>query len=206
MGKTRRKQRPKQGEHNKHPAVPRYDGPAKAGPGAVLSVEQFFESGTAASKKRLRNHGEHPLTLAFHRGQLISKYSYDVPEAQRITANERLAAGEEYRRHYEQMRRSGRDSTDMAGGHGGGGAGTPWTETQAMAIHWVKSIERRMHHKDAAIIRNFCGEGYTMPESLRSARIDFHLNGVTYRIREALDELVAATTGRRGIQSAQDVA
>lgn len=93
MGRSRRKTRPQQPDQTSSPAVPRYETPPKVGPGQVLEEEQFAEE-TAGSKKRVRNHGEHPLSLAFHKGQLVSKYPANVPEKERITANERFAAGE----------------------------------------------------------------------------------------------------------------
>lgn len=206
MGKAKRKAKSNQADQNrpKMPPPPRYDGPAKIGPRMVLAEEEFAEPGTADSKKRLRNHGEHPLTLAFHRGQLETKYAADVRDQDRITAHERLAAGEEYRANYERMGRSGRDSTDMSGGSGGG-SGMPWTQAQVTSILWVRTIENRMHHRDKAVIRHFCGEGFSMVQALRGARIDVHPSSVAYRIREALDELVAATTGRRGVNARKNV-
>jgi hypothetical protein len=180
---------------------PSFETPAKSGPGALLVIEDFAEKSSGTSR-RVRNHGEHPLSLAFFRGHLETIYPASVPERERITANERLAAGEVFREHFERMHRSGRDSLDMSSG--GGSDGTLWTQTQAMAIHWVKSTERRMHHRNATIVRAFCGEGYSMVDSLRKARIDFHPNGVKYRIREALDDLVSATTGRKGARTAID--
>jgi hypothetical protein len=182
---------------------PSFEMPEKAGPGSLLIIEDFAEKSSGTSR-RVRNHGEHPLSLAFFRGQLETKYPDTVPDRDRITADERLAAGEDFRAHFERMHRSGRDSLDMSGG--GGSDGTLWTQTQAMAIHWVKAIELRMHHRNVAIVRAFCGEGHSMVESLRKARMDFHPNGVTYRIREALDDLVGATTGRKGARPPQDLA
>lgn len=158
---------------------------------------------TSGHAKRLRRQDEHPLTLAYHRGQLTSHYPPETPEVFQITADERLAAGEAYRTHYETLHRSGRDSTDM---NVGGGCTTPWTQSQADAGKEIKKIESRMHPRDAIVVRKFCGEGFSMVDALRAARIDFHPNGVTYRIREALDDLVAATTGRKFVPTPLDVA
>lgn len=204
MGKARRKTRQVQPDSSvKTPSPPRYDGPAKIGPRMVLAEEEFAEPGTAHSQKRLRNHGEHPLTLALHRGQLVSKYPAEIPEQERITAHERFAAGEEYRANYERMFRSGRDSTDMS--TAGGGSGTPWSQAMADSIRWISKIEGKMHRRDMVVIRKFCGEGETMVEALRSARILFHPDAAAWRVREALDDLVTAITGRRVTHTSHNV-
>jgi hypothetical protein len=201
MGKSTRRKKPDVVANLRD--VP-FEAPQKLGPNQVLVVERFAE-GTAGTKRRVKNIGEHPLTLAYARGQLESKYPDDVPKQERITADERYDAGEEYRKAFEQMNRSGKDSTDMTGS-GGAGSGTPWTQVQARAALTIGKIESRMHHRDALVIRKFCGEGCSMVDALRAARIDVHPSSVSYRVREALDDLVAATTGRRFIPTPQDVA
>ena len=56
----------------------------------------------AGAKKAWRNDAEHPLLLAYAKGQLIRGN-------ERYTSEQRFEAGDEYRRLFETMHRSGRD-------------------------------------------------------------------------------------------------
>ncbi len=150
----------------------------KAGPGSVF-VEEFASAKTGG-EKRLRNVGEHPLTLAYARGKI---------------SDEQFAAGEEVRRLYELRGTSGRDSTAMNVG-GGGGLSMPFTQTQVDAIRRLDHFRARLKTRDWIIVEKFCGEGWSMAESVRAATA-CHPSGVLLRLQESLDELVAARRGGR---------
>ena len=150
----------------------------KAGPGSVF-VEEFVSAKTGG-EKRLRNIGEHPLTLAHARGKI---------------SDEQFAAGEEVRRLYELRGASGRDSTAMNMG-GGGSLSMPFTQSQVDAIRRLDHYRARLKMRDWIIVEKFCGEGWSMAESVRAATV-CHPSGVLLRLIEALDELVAARRGGR---------
>jgi len=150
----------------------------KAGPGSVF-VEEFVSARTGG-EKRLRNVGEHPLTLAHARGKI---------------SDEQFAAGEEVRRLCELRGASGRDSTAMNVG-GGGGLSMPFTQMQVDAIRRLDHFRARLKTRDWIIVEKFCGEGWSMAESVRAATA-CHPSGVLLRLQEALDELVAARRGGR---------
>jgi hypothetical protein len=157
------------------PAEARYR--PKAGPGSVF-VEEFASAKTGG-EKRLRNVGEHPLTLAHARGKI---------------SDEQFAAGEEVRRLYELRGASGRDSTAMS--VGGGGLSMPFTQMQVDAIRRLDHFRARLKTRDWIIVEKFCGEGWSMAEAVRAATA-CHPSGVLLRLQEALDELVAARRGGR---------
>src|SRR5215813_9892392 len=60
----------------------------------------------AGARKGWQNNAEHPLLLAYAKGQLIRGN-------ERYSSQQRFEAGDEYRRLFELMHRSGRDSTDI---------------------------------------------------------------------------------------------
>lgn len=151
----------------------------KAGPGSVF-VEEFVSAKTGG-EKRLRNVGEHPLTLAHARGKI---------------SDEQFAAGEEVRRLYELRGASGRDSTAMNVG-GGGSLSMPFTQSQVDAIRRLDRFRTRLKMRDWTIVEKFCGEGWSMAEAVRAATA-CHPSGVVLRLQEALDELVAARHEPRG--------
>jgi hypothetical protein len=151
----------------------------KAGPGAVF-VEEFVSAKTGG-EKRLRNIGEHPLTLAHARGKI---------------GDEQFAAGEEVRRLCELRGVSGRDSTTMNVG-GGGSLSMPFTQSQVDAIRRLDHYRSRLKARDWIIVVKFCGEGCSMSESVRAATA-CHPSGVLLRLQEALEELVAARREPRG--------
>jgi L-alanine-DL-glutamate epimerase-like enolase superfamily enzyme len=151
----------------------------KAGPGSVF-VEEFVSAKTGG-EKRLRNIGEHPLTLAHARGKI---------------SDEQFAAGEDVRRLYELRGASGRDSTAMNVG-GGGSLSMPFTQMQVDAIRRLDHYRARLKQRDWIIVEKFCGEGWSMAEAIRAATA-CHPSGVLLRLQEALDELVAARREPRG--------
>ena len=122
----------------------------------------------------------HPLDLALHR----EKISHD-----------QFTAGDMYRDRFLLRERSGVDSTQ--GSNGGGGSGTPFTQTQWDAIRWLETVEGKLSERNRVIVRHFCGEGYSMSESLRLSGLTRYRDEVLPRILEALDELVKAVISRR---------
>jgi hypothetical protein len=153
------------------------------GPDIVIEDENFANA-TAGTHTRSRNIGEHPVTLAYKRGQIDSE-QHDG--AQRLRA------------FCEAMGRSGKDSTDLER-VSSGGEGTPWTATQSAAALELGKIKDRMGgetNPNYVICRAFCGDGYGMADSVRKAAIPFHPNGVVARVCEALDALI----GRRACVS-----
>ena len=145
----------------------------KAGPGSVF-VEEFVSAKTGG-EKRLRNIGEHPLTLAYARGKI---------------GDEQFAAGEEVRRLCELRGMSGRDSTMMTLGNGGSTPSMPFSQSQVDAIRRLDFFHTRLKTRDWIIVEKFCGEGWSMAESVRAATA-CHPSGVLLRLQEALEELVA---------------
>jgi hypothetical protein len=150
-----------------------FDGPQKAGAGQVLVIEQY-NTGSSGTGRRYRNVGEHPLTLAWKRGS-IADGLHD--------------AGGAFRALYEQMGRSGLDSTQaLCSSRSSGASPSPFTQTQVDAINQIKRIEERMYRQNYRIVRNFCGEGMSMRESVLSVT-SMHANGIRDRVVEALADL-----------------
>jgi hypothetical protein len=145
----------------------------KPGPNSVF-VEEFVSAKTG-NEKRLRNIGEHPLTLAYARGKI---------------GDEQFAAGEEVRRLCELRGMSGRDSTMMTVGNGGSTPSMPFSQSQVDAIRRLDYFRTRLKTRDWIIVEKFCGEGWSMAESVRAATA-CHPSGVLLRLQEALEELVA---------------
>jgi len=145
---------------------------APRGPGVDPVIEDFAEYSVGRSLRWV-NSGEHPLTLAYHQG--------------RITF-EQFCAGEHLRTLCERLNSSGRDSTDLERVRGGGQQ-TPWSRAQAESAQEIGRIKQRLSRADYTICRKFCGEGYTMVEAVRAARIRFDKNRVTARVCDALDAL-----------------
>jgi hypothetical protein len=170
MSKRLRKQRARQ------PAPGRFA--PRPGPGDHYVRE--FVSATTGREERFRNIGEHPLTLAHARGKI---------------GDEQFAAGEEVRRLCELRAASGRDSTDRTPGAGGGGSHAPFMQIQIDAIRRLERIRAKLKRRDWIIIEKFCGEGWSMAETVRAGTL-CHPSGVLFRVQEALDELVTALGGR----------
>jgi hypothetical protein len=150
----------------------------KAGPGSVF-VEEPVAANTGR-ERRTRNIGEHPLSLAHARGKIT---------------DDQFAAGEEVRRLCELRGLSGHDSTTISAG-GGGQPLLPFTQSQVDAIRRLDRLRTRMKPRDWIIVEKFCGEGWSMVDSVRAATV-CHPSGVVYRVQEALEELAAARRGRR---------
>lgn len=146
------------------------------GPAKVTQdhAQDYLLSAGAGASHAWRNHGEHPLMLAHFRGK-IDKPEYD--------------AGNLYRRYFEMMGRSGKDSTDLA--VVGGGTGLPFTQSQVDAIHAIQAIERRIQQPYDVIVRKFCGEGYSASEAVKAARFHNPKN-VWEKMRLALNKLATA--------------
>jgi hypothetical protein len=157
----------------------------KVGPGQVFQRELVgMETGHA---KRLRNIAASPLSLAYHRGQLC------VPPGCRstVTAEDRRATGEWFERLWATVHSSGmRDSTDLGIN---GSDRLFWTEPRQNASNEIARIEKALPVKDFTIIRCFCGEGYSMIESIRRAGIPVAPGSTALRVCEAIDELVYMT-------------
>lgn len=164
----------------------------KAGPGQVFKRELVgMKSGHA---KRYRNIGATPLLLAYERGQLDCAEDRNVPCTDRITAEDRFSAGERFEETWQTVNRTGmRDSTDVGiGGH----SGLFWTEARQDASDRLHELAARMQSTNYRIVAAFCGVGHSMVSALRIAGVVVHPVGTAYRIREALDDLVRAMTGR----------
>ncbi|HKD21348.1 MAG TPA: hypothetical protein VKB71_05020 [Rhizomicrobium sp.] len=152
----------------------------KAGPGDIY-VDELVSARTGGGR-RLRNIGEHPLTLA---------------HARRKISDDQFAAGEEVRRLCELRGLRGRDSTTIAPG-GSGQPLAPFTQSQVEAIRRLDRFRVRMKARDWIIVEKFCGEGWSMADAVKAATV-CHPSGVLYRLQEALEELVAAWRGRRAL-------
>jgi len=146
----------------------------KPGPGDVY-VEELVSAKTGR-ELRLRNIGEHPLTLAHARGRI---------------SDEQFAAGEELRTLYELRGVTGVDSTCMASSVGGGRADMAFAQSQIDAMRRFAQLRDRLKRRDWIILEKFCGEGWSMVEAVRAATV-CHRSGVLQRIHEALDELIEA--------------
>lgn len=146
-------------------------GPAKV---TNLHTQSRLLSAAAGAATGWKNHGEHPLSIAYFR-EKIDKPEYD--------------AGNLYRRYFEMMGRSGKDSTDLA--VVGGGSGLPFTQSQVDAIHAIQAIERRIQQPYDVIVRKFCGEGYSASEAVKAARFHNPKN-VWEKMRLALNKLATA--------------
>jgi len=137
------------------------------------------------AKRGWRNDAEHPLTLAYIKGQLIRGNEV-------YTAKQRYDAGEDYRQLYEAMHRSGRDSTDI--NLVSGGSGQAISQITVDAVRKVAFIESHLKAQDRAIIRHVCGEGWWPSEAVRAACGNHYDKAVVPRFCEALDNLVGALT------------
>jgi hypothetical protein len=158
----------------------------KAGPNQIFRSELVgAQSGHA---QRYKNVGASPMLLAYERGQLSGPTDFET----KINSEDRKNAAEEFERLWFIIHRSGSDSTVQSTG---GGNGLFWTESKQNASDKLAKIKLKMPPRDYVIVQRFCGEGETMAQALRGI-VDVHPSSVTFRIREALDSLVAAVTGR----------
>jgi hypothetical protein len=167
----------------------------KAGPAQEFRRE--FVDVKSGYMKRFRNVANTPLMLAYFRGQLCAPPG----SPSKVHAEDRLAAGELFQRLWYTLHRTGmRDSTDLGIG---GFSGLFFTEAKEIASERLHVIAGRMQRTNYQIVCLFCGEGVDQAEALRRAGLDADPHGPIWRIREALDDLVYATTGMR---DAPDVA
>lgn len=172
----------------------------KAGPGQEFVQElQDAKSGNA---QRWRNIGASPLMMAYYRGQLAGPEEKKLPEKCKILASDRFAYGEQFEKWWKiKASVSSRDSTIPAIS---GGTVEFWTEAKAHASKQIAFIRARMSLRNFFIVQAFCGEGYSMVESLRFAAIQASPDGTAFRVREALDDLVCAATGRDWLRDPVD--
>lgn len=160
------------------PSAPVMHRRPKAGPGDIYVQE--LVSAKTGRELRYRNIGEHPLTLAHARGRI---------------SDEHYSAGQEFRQLYEMRALSGRDSTDITPG-GGARVDLPFAQAQVDAIRRLGRIKLSLKARDWIILEKFCGEGWSMAESVRAATV-CHRSGVLQRVQEALEELVELRNGQR---------
>ena len=159
------------------------------GPAKLLAGHARRNLGAGAGAKRgWRNDAEHPLTLAYVKGQLIRGNEI-------YTAKQRYDAGEDYRQLFETMHRSARDSTDM--NLVSGGSGVSISQFMVDAVRKIASIEGNLKSQDRAIIRHVCGEGWWPSEAVRHACGNHYDKAVIPRFCEALDNLVDAISNAR---------
>jgi len=189
MARSRRQQ-----QENFEEACPR----PKPGPGQVFRRELIdAQSGHA---KRYRNIAITPLTLAFETGKLTTDaerrwqrdpVKHRVPG---IIAVDRRDCGEKFSRWYAV--RMGGGTRDSSQPLINGGVQATFTERQEHAGRQLQFVRGKMGRQNFLIVEAFCGNGCSMIESLRVAGVEAHPVGTAYRIREALDDLVAVMTGR----------
>lgn len=179
MGRKSNKSRNK---INQPPSEPVFH--PKAGPAQIFTRE--LVGADTGHAKRYRNINASPLLLALHRGQLDG--------GNKITAADRFSCGEIFAKQWRlAFSTGGRDSTNPGIGGGVGG----FTEARQDAGRAVQRYRARMAAANYAIIEAFCGDEFSMVESLRRASVEVHPVGTAYRVREALDDLVGAITGAR---------
>ena len=112
-----------------------------------------------------------------------------------ITAKDRYDCGQKFERlWYERLGVSHSDSTIP---RVSGGTLRSMTELQQEASEEIHGVRSRMGERNFLIVENLCGYGHSLPDALRIAGVACHPVGTAYRIREALDDLVCAMTGRR---------
>src|SRR5260221_147708 len=126
--------------------------PPPSGPlGIGLTVQEHHArrnlGAGAGAKRAWCNDAEHPLTLAYVKGQLIRGNEI-------YTAKQRYDAGEDYRQLFESMHRSGRDSTDL--NLVSSGSGLSISQFMVDAVRKIACIESRLKAQDRAIIRHVC--------------------------------------------------
>ena len=176
----------------------------KDAPGVVIKREMIAQVGSGRkTTKRYRNIAHTPLALAYHRGALVDdaeaawvKHPQGVQPA--ITAKDRYDCGSKFERlWYERMGATYSDSSIPRIPGGGSRGIRSMTELQQEAMEEVETIRGRMGERNFLIIENLCGFGHSLPDALRIAGVACHPVGTAYRIREALDDLVCAMTGRR---------
>ena len=155
------------------------------GPAKLHSGHSLRALGTGAGAKRAwRNDAEHPLTLAYAKGQLMRGN-------EKHSAMQRYQAGDAYRAAYEASQRKTRDSTDMNVVSGGKGEGV--TERMIDASAWLNAVDSQLTDEDRRVVRMVCGEACFPSEAVRAAfGHDHYKYAVVPRFNEALDHLIEA--------------
>lgn len=102
-----------------------------------------------------------------------------------------MAAWEVYSGFYELRGRTGRDSLELVSA--GGGSSAPFTQTQVDAIRTIQKIEAKLCPQHCVIVRNLCGEGYSMAIACKMAKVSPKKTNDTVRL--ALSKLSYAIAG-----------
>jgi hypothetical protein len=142
--------------------------------------EEELIGGGHGHAKRLRRKDTDQITAAYNRGKF--------GDPKKRAALDRLAAANIYQRYHYLGNKSPRGCLDDT--PRGGTLGLPWTVTQATAWLVLSQIEARMYRPNFIIVDKFCGEGFSLVESVRAANIVVHEDSIASRVCEALDELV----------------
>jgi hypothetical protein len=174
----------------------------KDAPGVVIKREMVSEVGKGNKQhKRYRNVASTPLSLAYHREALtcdLENAWIKNPRANpcpAIMAKDRYDCGQKFERiWYERMGIGHGDSTIP---RVSGGSMRSMTEVQEEAAQEIAQLRARMADRNYLIVEAMCGYGHSLVDALRHAGVQAHPVGTAYRIREALDDLVCAMTGRR---------
>ena len=139
----------------------------------------------AGARSGWKNIAEHPLTLAFEKGQLGRGDPRYTPEM-------RLEAGNKYRELCEQLATSGRDSTNVERIYGAR-SDDAVSEFRIDAIRKLATIDKHLKERDRKIVRHVCGDGWWPSEAVRDACGHGHYDkAVIPRFVEALDALLDA--------------
>lgn len=168
----------------------------KAGPGQRFKREMIpVLAGGRAETPRYRNTQITPLQAAYERGQLAGpEEGKAAPAPGQIIANERFEYAEKFELYwYTLLASPSRDSTIPTISSGGTRS---LSELQQIAGREIQRLRGRMAARNYLIVEAFCGNGNTMVEALRHAGVEAHPVGTAFRVREALDDLVCAMTGR----------
>lgn len=153
-------------------------------------VEEPVQAHLAGGPKRFRNHNEHPLSLAYHKGQLQNGIVRGPDGLSKYTAAERYAAGEEFRQAWEVIGGSGRDSTD--GDRINGNGNEPVTIIKTSAELYRRRVKHALSPRDWMIVQHVCGEGWWPSEAVRDACGPSYVHATIPRLNEALDNLIEA--------------
>ena len=142
--------------------------------------EEELIGGGHGHAKRLRRKDTDQIMAAFNRGK------FGDPKTR--LAVDRMSAANVYMRYHYLGSKSTRDSLDDT--PRGGTLGLPWTVNQATAWLLLGKIKAQMYAPNFIIVDKFCGEGFSLVESVRAANITVHEDCIASRVCEALDELV----------------
>jgi hypothetical protein len=154
--------------------------PAKAGPGQSFVIETFAEKSVGQSK-RYRNIGDHPLSMAWHKGQL---------------SDEQYIAGNTFFTLYATINSSGRDSTQALEAGRCSGGSSDHLDRMVSAGADLNRIETAMGARNYRIVANFCGKAMPMTEAVQRV-VACHPNGIRFRMSEALEDLSDALDSAR---------